>query len=56
MRVPRASGPLMAFAPLITLFAFLVMIYHRVDDRDKFLYENFVPGKPRFYASSHLKI
>ena len=56
MRAPRASGPLMAFASLVTLFAFLVKIYHRVSDRDKFLYENFVPGRPRFYASSHLKI
>ena len=32
-------------------FVFLVMVYYRVGDEDKFLYENFGLGMPRFYAT-----
>ena len=32
------------------------MVYDRVGDGDKFLYENFGLGKPRFYVVGHLKI
>ena len=35
-----------------TLFGFLVMVYNRVSDGDKFLYKNFCLGRPCF----HLKI
>ena len=46
----------MTFAPQITLFRFLVMVYGRVGDEDKFLYENLGLERPRFHATSHLKI
>ena len=36
-------------------FSFLVMIYDRVGDDDKFSYENFDLGRHRFHAVSHLK-
>ena len=39
-----------------TLFGFLVMAYDRVGDGDKFSYENFGLGKPRFHATIHFKI
>ena len=39
-----------------TLFGFLVMVYYRVGNGNKFSYENFGLGRPRFYATSHLKI
>ena len=39
-----------------TLFGFLVMVYYRVGNGNKFSYENFGLGRPHFYATSHLKI
>ena len=32
------------------------MVYDRVCDEDKHSYETFGLGRPRFYATSHLKI
>ena len=32
------------------------MVYDRVDDGDKISKENFGLGRPRFHATSHLKI
>ena len=47
----------MTFAPKInSFFDFLVMVYDRVDDGDKFSKKNFVFGRLRFHATSHLKI
>ena len=40
----------------LTLFGFLVMVYDRVDDGDKFSNKNFGLGSLRFHATSHLKI
>ena len=31
------------------------MVWDRVGDRDKFSFENFGPGKPRFRTTSHSK-
>ena len=39
-----------------TLFGFLVMVYDRVGDGNKFSYQNFGLGRPRFHATSHLKL
>ena len=36
-------------------FGFLVMVYDRIGDGDKFLNENFCLGRPHFFATSHLK-
>ena len=38
------------------LFHFLVTVYDRVADGDKFSYENFGLGRSCFHATSHLKI
>ena len=40
----------------LTLFGFLVMVYDRVDDGDKFSKKNFGLGRLRFHATSHLKV
>ena len=40
----------------LTVFGFLVMVYDRVGDGDKFSRENFGLGRPRFHATSHLEI
>ena len=32
------------------------MVYDRLGDVDKFSYKDFGLGRPRFHASSHLKI
>ena len=40
----------------LTLFVFLVMVYDRVDDGDKFSQKNFSLGRLRFHATSYLKI
>ena len=40
----------------LTLFSFLVMVYDRVNDGDKFSKNNFGLGKLRFHATSHLKV
>ena len=40
----------------LTLFGFLVMVYDRVNDGDKFSKNNFGLGKLRFHATSHLKV
>ena len=40
----------------LTLFDFLVMVYDRVYDGDKFLKKNFSIGRLRFYVTSHVKI
>ena len=37
----------------LTLFGFLVMVYHRVDDGDKFSKKNFDLGRLRFHATTH---
>ena len=39
-----------------TLFGFLLMVYDRVGDGDKISKENFGLRRPRFHATSHLKI
>ena len=44
----------MTFAPQKFRFGFLVMVYDRVDDEDKFSCENFGLGRPRFHVTSHL--
>ena len=46
----------MTFPLQRTIFVFLVLVYDRVGDRDKFLCENFSLGRPRFHATCHLKI
>ena len=40
----------------LTLFGFLLMVYDRVGDGSKISNENFRYGRPRFHATSHLKI
>ena len=40
----------------LTFFGFLVMVYDRVDDGDKFSKKNFGLGKLRFHATSQLKV
>ena len=40
----------------LTIFCFLVMVYDRVDDGDKFSKKDFGLGRLRFHATSHLKI
>ena len=40
----------------LILFGFLVMVYDRVDDGDKFSKKKFVLGKLHFHATSHLKV
>ena len=39
----------------LTLFGFLVMVYDRIDDGDKFSKKNFGLGRLCFHATSHLK-
>ena len=46
----------MAFASQKILFSFLVMVYDRVGDGDERLYETLGLERPRFHATSHLKI
>ena len=46
----------MTYAPQITLFGILVMVYNIFVDEDKFLYENFGFRRPRFHANTHLRI
>ena len=41
----------MTFASQKTFLIFLAMVYYRVGDEDKFLYENFGLGMHRFYAT-----
>ena len=43
-----ASGPSMTFAPKSTLFGFLVMVYDRVHDENKFSKKNFGLERLRF--------
>ena len=40
----------------LTLFGFLIMLYHKVDDRDKFSNKNYDLGRLRVHAISHLKV
>ena len=46
----------MTFATQINYFGFLVMIYDRVDDEDKFSKKNFGLRRLCFHATSHLKV
>ena len=46
----------MTYAPEITLFGILVMVYNIFVDEDKFLYENFGFRRPHFHANTQLKI
>ena len=46
----------MTFAPQKIVLEYLVMVYDRVGDEDKFSFENLGLGKPCIYATSHLKI
>ena len=46
----------MTFASQRTLLGFLVMAYDRLVEVDKFLFESFSSGRPRFYAISYLKL
>ena len=39
-----------------SLFLLIAMVYDRVGDADKFSKGNFGLGRPRFHATSHLKI
>ena len=50
------QGVSTTFAPQKLFFSFLVMVYDRVDDGDKFSNESLGPARPRFYGTSHLKI
>ena len=50
------SGPLMTFASKRTLFGFLIIVRDKEGNLDKFLFENFGLGRPRFHAISHLKL
>ena len=45
----------MTFVPQINSFWFLVMVYDRIDDGDKFSKKNFGLGRLCFHATSHLK-
>ena len=40
----------MNFALQKTFFGFFVMVYDRMGDDHKFLYENFSRGRPRFQS------
>ena len=40
----------------LTLFGFLVVLYDRVDDGDKFSKKNFGLGSLPYHATSHLKV
>ena len=40
----------------LTLLGFLVMVYDRVDDGDKFSKKHSGLGRLRFHATSHLKV
>ena len=51
-----ASGPSITFVAQITLSGFLVIVYDRVDDWDKFLYKNVGLKRPHFHATNHLKV
>ena len=46
----------MTFAWQKALLVFLVVVYDRLVEVDKFLFENFSLGRPRFYAISYLKL
>ena len=46
----------MTFVPQKPLFGLLLMVYDRVGDEDKFSYESFIFGRPRFHAANHFKI
>ena len=46
----------MTFASQKTFFCFLIMIYDRVGDGDKFSSENFGLRRPHFDVNSHLKV
>ena len=50
------QGVSTTFAPQKLFFDFLVMVYGRVDDGDKFSNENFGPGRSCFHSTGHLKI
>ena len=50
------QDPQRLFRRKLTLFGFLVMVYDRVDDRDKFSKKNLGLGRLHFHATSHLKI
>ena len=52
----RFSRTLNVFPLQKTLIYFLVIVYDRVGDGDKHSFETFALGRPRFHASSHLKI
>ena len=46
----------MTFAPQKIILEYLVMVYDRVGDQDKFSDKNLELGKPCIYDTSHLKI
>ena len=49
------QGPQWLLRRKLTLFSFLVMVYDRVDDGDKFSKKDFGLGRLHFHATSHLK-
>ena len=47
------KGPQWLLLCKLTLFSFLVIVYDRVDDEDKFSKKDFGLGRLRFHATSH---
>ena len=53
---PELQDPQWLLCHKLTLFSFLVMVYDRVDDKDKFSKKNFGLGRLRFHVTSHSKV
>ena len=56
LRGPYQWGHSMMFVPKKSFFGFLVTVYGKVGDGDKFSHETFVLLRPRFHAASHSNI
>ena len=52
----QASGLLITFTPQKNSFGFLVMMYDKVGDGDRFSYKKFGLGRSRFYATVTQKL
>ena len=55
-RTRRTFRTLNDFCVQKTLFGFLIIVCDREGNLDKFLFENFGLGRPRFHAISHLRL
>ena len=56
MKIHKSFRTLNDFCAQINPFGFLLMVYDRVGDGDEISKENFGYWRPRFHATSHLKI